>query len=141
MIVVTVARRPPQQASVAANILSHGCGGINVDATRVASTDTAPKGSGRWPANLILEHRATCQLTGSQDVKGAGFELSRPPRSTGRVFGTHRATDNRIPPRVNAQGFETVDAWSCVVGCPCTSMVTDNEPVARFFKQVGGMKG
>ena len=43
---ITVARKP-LIGTVAANVLMHGTGAINVDASRVGGAD------GRWPANLI----------------------------------------------------------------------------------------
>lgn len=82
---IIVARRPLSEKSVAANVLAHGTGGLNVDATRVTtspgdyahpgnanSTDRQgmyeggrfanrgrqiePHTAGRWPANVVLVH-------------------------------------------------------------------------------------
>lgn len=39
MIVVTVARRPLSEGSVAANVLKHGCGALHIDATRIGYGD------------------------------------------------------------------------------------------------------
>ena len=75
---ITVARKPLGEKTVAANVLAHGTGAINVDGCRVATNEEQPKGSGnarkssrcyrdrnaliggsvtpaagRWPANLI----------------------------------------------------------------------------------------
>ena len=82
MVLVTVARKP-LEGTVAANVLTHGTGGLNVDGCRVQgpgamkwetprggiwSTDseaTAPlvqNTQGRWPANLIHD--------GSDEVVG-----------------------------------------------------------------------
>jgi site-specific DNA-methyltransferase (adenine-specific) len=91
MIVVTVARKPMTEGSVAANVLKHGTGAVNINATRIPTSDNlnggaytenrAPRAmsplglgarqvtdcgpfqppSGRWPANLILEHKAQCE--------------------------------------------------------------------------------
>ena len=79
---ITVARKP-LRGTVAENILTHGCGGLNVDACRVgtestirtqrdsvslagwASVNRSPVGgseSGRWPANLI--HDGSDEVTG-----------------------------------------------------------------------------
>jgi DNA modification methylase len=85
---ITVARKPLGEKTVAANVLAHGTGGINVDGCRVGtearpvmvrtetvvsatsmsgqSTGATSSGelttSGRWPANLILD--------GSDEVVG-----------------------------------------------------------------------
>ena len=53
---ITVARKPFRGA-IAANVLKHGTGAINVDGGRVATDDNLNGGGydpkGRWPANLI----------------------------------------------------------------------------------------
>jgi DNA modification methylase len=87
---ITVARKPLGEKTVAANVLAHGTGGINVDGCRVGTNGETPKGSGnpvknahplaiqpgrsggnggnktsplgRWPANLIHD--------GSDEVVG-----------------------------------------------------------------------
>lgn len=89
MIAITVTRKPLGESTVAANVLKHGCGAINIDQSRVGSGQRVvkPTGSridrgegrdhtrflawqanlkdknveGRWPANLLLQHRWNCQ--------------------------------------------------------------------------------
>ena len=85
MIVITVARKPLSEQTVAANVLKHATGAMNIDATRVKFQDPSDeqetKGKnqipapmknqvyggwhkerpaydppGRWPANLVLSH-------------------------------------------------------------------------------------
>lgn len=78
-------RKPVEEDSVAANVLEHGTGGLNIGACRIGTEiiksehrDTAawsgnnwsakPQKSngvvtesvGRWPANLVLSHNAEC---------------------------------------------------------------------------------
>lgn len=48
MIVVTVARRPLSEGSIAANVLKHGCGAINIDASRIRSVAGETIGPGSW---------------------------------------------------------------------------------------------
>ena len=79
MKTITLARKPISQ-SVAKNVLEYGCGGLNIDASRIRTSDTLSIGSnnresasvnfgmkndleaqgqhegGRFPANLILQH-------------------------------------------------------------------------------------
>jgi site-specific DNA-methyltransferase (adenine-specific) len=48
-----VVARKPVDGTIAANVLKHGVGGINIDSTRIGDSN------GRWPANIILdEHTA-----------------------------------------------------------------------------------
>ncbi|WP_238258817.1 helix-turn-helix domain-containing protein, partial [Methylorubrum podarium] len=46
---IIIARKPLSEGSVAANVLKHGTGGLNIDGCRVAVND----GTERWPANII----------------------------------------------------------------------------------------
>lgn len=77
---IVVARKPLAEKTVAANVLAHGCGGINVDACRVEGGPIAsaggtrrsggimgasqplggwePSHTGRWPSNVVLSHVA-----------------------------------------------------------------------------------
>lgn len=101
MIVVTVARKPLDGGIVAANVTLHGTGAINIDASRIATSEedrasmlsmsqgfvgrkmgrpelmnygyegsmpvktlSTPSLSGRWPANLILDHGCASQVAG-----------------------------------------------------------------------------
>lgn len=58
---VVVARKP-LEGTVAANVITHGTGGINVDGCRVAYTTETELGDlrmvGRWPANVALDAEA-----------------------------------------------------------------------------------
>lgn len=79
----TLARKPLSEKTVAANVLKHGTGGINIDGCRIETdwtTDSTRRGwqgrqgngsnqcegmgfknpsqQGRWPANLILDEEA-----------------------------------------------------------------------------------
>jgi site-specific DNA-methyltransferase (adenine-specific) len=96
---ITVARKPLGEKTVAANVLEHGTGAINVDGCRVATDEklscstSAPyandrtwnasitpgiereqNAQGRWPANLIHD--------GSEEVMG-GF----PETTSGKPYG------------------------------------------------------
>jgi site-specific DNA-methyltransferase (adenine-specific) len=108
---ITVARKP-LEGTVAANVLAHGTGALNVDGCRIAASDgytenavtqgvnTArtsyapavdrrtfePSTSGRWPANLIHD--------GSDEVV-AGFPETDPARvgRRGRAHGRYTNFD------------------------------------------------
>lgn len=59
--------RKPSKGTVAACVMEHGTGGINVEACRTES--------GRWPTNLVLTHSADCGGTCVPDCPVA--ELNR----------------------------------------------------------------
>jgi len=98
---ITVARKPLGEKTVAANVLAHGTGAINVDGCRVGANGGTAKGSkpqgngngiygaglhgaceitqlnaGRWPANLIHD--------GSDEVV-AGFPATAVSKSGGKA--------------------------------------------------------
>jgi site-specific DNA-methyltransferase (adenine-specific) len=116
---ITVARKP-LVGTVAANVLAHGTGGINVDGCRVEAGDgytenavtqgvnTArtsydprqarrtfePSASGRWPANLI--HDGSDEATAGLADSARFFytaKASRDDRSNGNTHPTVKPTD------------------------------------------------
>jgi site-specific DNA-methyltransferase (adenine-specific) len=153
MIVIHLARKPLSESSVAANVLKHGTGAVNVDACRVGYSDNEPDSganfyrkrgqemplnrqnyfgqkdrtvlstphqTGRWPANLILQHRAgsACPITDLDAQSGSagaaapvrGTEASRPVEAEG-VYSVRE----RVPGVFHG----------------------DKGGASRFFKQVG----
>lgn len=110
--------RKPLDGTVAANVLEHGVGGLNIDACRVASTDKAkfPSGvvssteavygggggmyadrprtedknpGGRFPANVLLDEHAAKEMD-----RQSGW--SKSPTSTGRGGGGQHGTYSPI---------------------------------------------
>lgn len=116
-----LARKPLECGTVAANVLRHGTGGINVDGCRinVSGFRTEPVGArqngnavlgaglhgkgdyriptsaGRWPANVTLEHSAGCVCVGKKRVKasppGAPQQLKTSKGCKGGAFGSVEA--------------------------------------------------
>lgn len=95
--------RKPFPGTVAANVLAHGTGALNIDATRIGTTDalvrpsvvrddnevygkglgagTQHEPAGRWPANVVLdEHTAALLDEQSGVLKGRANKL---PEKTG----------------------------------------------------------
>ena len=62
-----VLARKPFRGTVARNVLAHGTGGLNIDATRVGGE------GGRWPANVILDEHAAAVLDEQAPSAGGGF--------------------------------------------------------------------
>jgi site-specific DNA-methyltransferase (adenine-specific) len=125
VIVVTVARKPLAEGSVASNTLVHGCGAVNVDGTRVASAKGNPSVHlGRWPANLILGHLDGCRLVGSRRVKSTGPGIGggfKDVKYSGQV-GIGSYTRPSFAGFADEDGNETVDAWECSPGCPVANL-------------------
>lgn len=92
---ICVARKP-LAGTVAANMLAHGTGALNIDGCRVGDA------GGRWPANVIHDGSAEV-LQAFPDAKGQQGDLKetgRPRPSIGR-FG------DMAPPRAHPARIET----------------------------------
>ena len=101
-LVITVARKPLSEGTLAKNALKHGTGGLNIDGSRVGQREkerfvdakkkssfggnaqdyknpkgyersTTPLPDGRWPANLILASPEAIEVL---DVQ-SGLRVSR----------------------------------------------------------------
>jgi hypothetical protein len=119
---ITVARKP-FKGTVAANVLEHGTGGINVDGCRVGVADwgsrpprtpnaslavakeqphskKAPDGMGRWPANLI--HDGSDEVVGLFPQTGIsrGGNSQQINAGTGR-YNWNTGTDKAVPDGVD----------------------------------------
>lgn len=142
--------RKPLIGTVAANVLAHGTGGINVDACRVGTSKDVPasvsrsRGSsfagsvdgslrnqdgteggfdptlGRWPTNLLLSHGEGCREVGTRDVAGDARHGGDGTRDGG--FGDIGATGGNGRPVGRLYGTETVPAWVCAPDCPVTEL-------------------
>jgi len=134
-LVIHVARKPPL-TPMAQNASQWGCAGLNIEGCRVgsdlrfsapatpnkgtfnASFDAEYKGkqvSGRWPANLILEHQESCLCAGSKSIKV-------PTHRDGYFFVSQPGTfGNRYCDKVTDKGrdgTEIIANWVCSEGCP-----------------------
>ena len=119
---ITVARKPLGEKTVAANVLKHGTGGVNIDACRVAGemgvdrakgkprrTDNDKYGKanetinpqspfGRWPSNLIHD--------GSDEVVGLF------PASSGGAFPKKHGSSGFVSPEERESRIEMKDSGS-----------------------------
>lgn len=104
---VVVARKPLGEKTVAANVLAHGTGALNIDATRIGVTDAAyarnhsgdrghagtrsedrstdihagggsASDLGRWPANVALDESQAAALDEQAPKTGAAAKASGP---------------------------------------------------------------
>jgi DNA modification methylase len=115
---IVVARKPLAGKTVAANVLEHGTGALNIDGSRIGSQGGTkgspnPKGSlkaesgdfsnnrgseainaGRWPANVILDEYSAGELDEQSGVRTSKATI-RPANSTGRSGGIMGATVER----------------------------------------------
>ena len=139
-----VVARKPLIGTVAANVLEHGTGALNIDGCRVGdeprinepmgapensyggygATATATATAGRWPANIVLTHSVGCRQIGtSSDTYGGGAKAT-----SGFVDGYEH------------DGFQAntaeIAVWQCESACPVSEMnaqSNDTGGASRYF--------
>ena len=99
---IVLARKPLAEKTVARNVLAHGTGAINIDATRIAGDmsggtwggrqttsigfhggtegseyRTQQNPSGRWPANVLLDQHAAAWVDEQSGITKDGFHVGR----------------------------------------------------------------
>ena len=173
MRIIHVLRKPLSEGTVAANTLKHGCGGINIDASRVGTEqvfthsrgsnqafpkrpgetsveesgrkvrqdilDHAPR-TGRWPANVILQHLDGCRRCG---VKRVGAGEGSFVGEGGEVCEAHEgykrpnssSYTHKQPGHRKTFGEETVANWICESGCPVARL--DEQSLAGGMHKAG----
>lgn len=155
-MIITILRKP-LEGSVADNTLKHGCGAINIDASRVSSHDKTKNHSrkseaskskgiygdskeqethqtkgqeiGRFPANFILTHREGCTF---QDVDWVCVE-GCPIKELDRQSGNRKTTWVSASHKNNRQGD-----FLGALGHPKDQGYNDEGGASRFFKQFKG---
>lgn len=146
---IVLARKPLAEKNVAANVLAHGTGAINVDGCRIGGPDGHGGGQkssggfagggyeagsgfttlGRWPANVLLSHAEGCEMVGTKRVKGK--EPYVQPRPTTDEAGASWQKGEHVPFHYGEP--ETVEDWRCVPDCPVRLLDEQSGGASRFF--------
>jgi hypothetical protein len=140
-------RKPCSEKTVAANVLKHGCGGLNIDASRIGTdlieTGRAGRNStaggnyeagmkpdqggvvqGRFPANLLLSHTLFCEDTCTEDCPVRLLdEQSGNVRSAGAKSRTEQTSSNTH-----------LKFMGKAIGIPGVNNYADSGGASRFFK-------
>jgi hypothetical protein len=141
MRVIHVLRKPLSEGTVASNTLTHGVGGLNIDASRIGSglrLQAAAGGigdgniygsadeyilgrgrdyrvGGRWPANAILQHLDDCRREGTRPAEG--YQINRFTDGAKHFGG---AAGHPYEVSTMEAGVEAV--WACASGCPVRAL-------------------
>lgn len=78
-----------------------------------------PGQGGRWPSNVILEHRPECRCVGTKKVAGSSCKKSHVGMGSAdksRVYG--QAPSVVTAAYVDEDGTEEISAWDCHPDCP-----------------------
>jgi hypothetical protein len=144
MLVIHLARKPLSEGSVAANVLKHGTGALNIDATRVdgrapavtgqgfktgkyggvighgdptlSGVPRTPATGGRWPVNVILQHLPKCRCIGTRKV-ATGTAVQRQGGGQA-LFGGLAGNKNLVGARAD-QGFAGTDGKEEIPAWDC----------------------
>lgn len=129
---IILARKPlsvdGRKATVADNVLAHGTGALNIDATRigtearynppaanVAGGNALMMGvygmpqnvDGRWPANVVLGHHEDCVQVGTApDTFGGGASMSKTGDATVEFGGGYQSGDGFVGREVEVPIFD-----------------------------------
>jgi DNA modification methylase/transcriptional regulator with XRE-family HTH domain len=124
-----VVARKPLDGTVAANVLQHGTGALNIDACRIHEADKA----GRWPANVVLTHNSSCKQIGHTQVRTGTTYLDN--RTTNYNATSYMITDGRtgIHGYADNNGMETVPLYECTPDCPIGQLSQNTANAQRFF--------
>ena len=164
-MIITILRKP-LEGSVADNTLKHGCGALNIDATRVGAESRTYKGSGksemvysesragmsdgrgkdmefsvegRWPANFILTHLEGCELRGSKKVKSSSGRGAVKKESSAEKLGNQGSSYSK-------ESRKEGTVMICHVDEDGTETIADWDcvegcPVKELDRQSGRVKG
>jgi hypothetical protein len=123
-----VVARKPLIGTVAANVLEHGTGALNVDGCRIG-TERKPKptvSTGRWPANVVLSHAEGCVCVGERRVRSVGTGAGAESNASGIKHGTGSGATylgrKASAAHYGEDGMEAVEAWECAPGCPVAEL-------------------
>ena len=101
--------------------------------------DWKSNSTGRWPANLILQHLDGCKESGSKKVKSStqGHGTTTPYGSAA-TWNTSTTPDNqRNRWHAGPDGTETITSWDCKPGCPVAALDEQSGSSASAIRRGG----
>lgn len=145
-----VLARKPLGGTVAENVLAHGTGALNINATRIGSGAGVPlfgsstsvrwgnggtpsgisvartgeySDRGRWPANVVFMHTSDCRRAGTARVRNVGgMSSGASALGQGSGWNAHNNRATEITRNRDADGMEEVESWICAPGCPVAAL-------------------
>lgn len=157
-----VLARKPLSGTVAANVIAHGTGALNVDACRIAAsgrplfhfgTGTTASGYGggfgrsrakigvtdigRWPANVVLSHDERCVMVGTREVKGGAGTKCSNRDETGKCRGHRNAGQSTSGETFHGPDTSQGDGTETVEAWECV----EDCPVRMLDEQSGDRPG
>ncbi|AHB31837.1 DNA methyltransferase [Mycobacterium phage HanShotFirst] len=100
-----VVARKPLAGTVAANVLEHGTGALNIDACRVVTDAgeeyTSRETQGRWPTNVVLDEAQAADLDAQSGIQKSGTAVQRNGGGQ-KIFGGIAGGENSAGARPDA---------------------------------------
>ncbi|QWY82042.1 DNA methylase [Mycobacterium phage Marsha] len=90
-----VVARKPLVGTVAANVLEHGTGALNIDACRIGTAQ------GRWPTNVVLDGTQADELDAQSGIQKSGTAVQRNGGGQ-KIFGGIAGGENSAGARPDA---------------------------------------
>lgn len=162
---IVMARKPLSERTVAANVLKHQTGGINIDGCRVGTQGgtgstgepnyknavygrgmgglpIVPLNLGRWPPNVVFTHSPGCEPTGeTRKVKTAYCPENEYAGSPDKdVYGSG-LNQRMSPAHGDLDGTETLQVWNCAEDCPVQEMDRQSGTLKSGQRKPGVRKG
>ncbi len=149
-----VLARKTLAGTVAANVLEHGTGALNIDGCRVGSnpgwsypngaggntfhgqerrTDPEASTAGRWPANIIFDEEAGAELDAQSGIRAPGHTPRR--RGNGGISTSGHAGQNDI-----VEVFTNAGGASRFFYCPKASRAERNAGLDELPELPAGVK-
>jgi hypothetical protein len=140
-----VVARKPFPGTVAANVLEHGTGALNIDGCRVGGGGydapgdrghenarsrqmdfgmTAGKAhdEGRWPPNVVFTHAPGCEPAGTREVPSNARSRKKPAGSAKFPGAYGELVNDQDRAYGNPGTAEVVETWDCAPGCPVAEL-------------------
>ena len=95
---------------------------------QVGSPNVETVHEGRWPPNLVLTHSPGCRPTGPKIIRASSFypdyEAGESTEKTDAIYGGGKGLRDGLEYQKSGSRpeVETVESWSCAVGCPVAEM-------------------
>lgn len=158
-----VVARKPLIGTLVANVLEHGTGALNIDATRIGTPEdlrrpfgtpsehvnqlaNLPHGElntgstlGRWPSNVLLSHAQGCERIGTKKVStGTAVQRNREEGDKpASVYGTYQ-TQQDDATYAGPDGKEEMPIYRCVEGCPVAELDRQSGVLTSGSAAAGG---
>lgn len=110
---------------MARNVLRWGTGALNIDRSRISLKGEKAQEEyveqtnnlGRWPTNLILQHKPECHRVGVKSYRTPRNYISSTTTSS-QMLGWKGSKEGEVSIHYgDKDGTETVEAWDCAPGC------------------------